>query len=450
MPTLMIKMKRSLQRVLGFALLAVFSSASYATIDGVTGTTFNLTASEGYIYTPDGDSILVWGYANNGGLMQYPGPTMIVNQGDVVTVTLAHDLPFNGADPVSIVFPGQSNVTATGGVAGDMTQEALPFNPVSYTFTASNAGTYMYHSGSNPDLQIEMGLVGTIIVRPATANQAYNHADTAYDYEYLFLLTEMDPNVHVAVEWGDTVDNTAYNPVLWFINGRNGPDTMADANTPWLPHQPYNIVPRVHPGDKALIRVVSAGRDFHPLHLHGNHYTLIARDGRLLESAPGAGADLSRQDFTVQAVPGATFDAIWDWTGVGMGWDVFGDPDMDPSTAHTCSNAACPDADNNGFNDVTAAACFDATTREYCPDHGKAFPVIPAELQDLTFGGFYSGSPFLGAFGDLPPGEGGLNLNGGMFYMWHSHTEKEIVNNDIFPGGMLTVMIVEPAGVIIE
>jgi hypothetical protein len=30
--------------------------------------------------------------------------------------------------------------------------------------------------------------------------------------------------------------------------------------------------------------------------------------------------------------------------------------------------------------------------------------------------------------------------------MWHSHTEKELTNNDIFPGGMLTMLIIEPWG----
>jgi len=450
MTKLIANVKKYRLSMFGFVLLTLLSVPVHAAIDGVSGINFSLTASEGYIDTPDGDSLLVWGYALDAGLMQYPGPTLIVNQGDTVTITLNHDLPFNTGDPVSLVFPGQENVTATGGTAGEITQEALPASPVTYTFTANHAGTYIYHSGSNPEIQIEMGLVGAIIVRPATANQAYSHADSTYDYEYLFLLTEMDPAIHYAVEWGEPVDNTNYNPVLWFINGRNGPDTMADANVPWLPHQPYNILPRVHPGDKALLRFVVAGRDLHPFHTHGNHFRLIARDGRLLESATGLGADLSREDFTLQSVPGATYDAIWNWTGEKMGWDVFGDPKLDATLAHSCSNAACPDTDGNGFHDTTGAACFDQTTREYCPDHGRDFPVITTELQDLTFGGFFSGSPFLGAFGDLPPGEGGLNLNGGMFYMWHSHTEKEIVNNDIFPGGMLTMMIVEPAGVPIE
>ena len=71
--------------------------------------------------------------------------------------------------------------------------------------------------------------------------------------------------------------------------------------------------------------------------------------------------------------------------------------------------------------------------------------VLPG-LQDVVFGGWYSGSPFLGQFGQLPPGEGGLNLNGGLFFMWHSHNEKELTNFDIFPGGMMTFVIIEPPG----
>jgi hypothetical protein len=27
--------------------------------------------------------------------------------------------------------------------------------------------------------------------------------------------------------------------------------------------------------------------------------------------------------------------------------------------------------------------------------------------------------------------------------MWHSHNEKEICNNNVFPGGMLTLVLIE-------
>ena len=408
---------------LAAALLGLLlgSVQAEAAIDGITGTTFNLTASPGYIDTPDGDSLLVWGYGVTGGQMQYPGPTLIVNQGDMVTVNLTNDLP----QPTSIVFPGQEGVLVTGGTAGMLTRESSgPADTVSYTFTADRPGTFQYHSGTRPELQVEMGLVGALIVRPSGApQQAYNHPDTAFDYEYLFLLTEMDPEVHYQVDRGlyDTIDTTLFKPVLWFINGRNGPDTLAPANNPIMPHQPYNIVPRIHPGDTMLLRLIGAGRDLHPFHTHGNHHLLIGRDGYPLESTPGAGPDLGIFDFTVKVSPGGTYDALFTWTGEGMGWDIYG---------HAAGDAMAPNEDP--------------------AYHGIPIPVVLPENQDLTFGGFWSGSPFLGAYGSLPPGEGGLNANGGLFFMWHSHTERELVNNDVFPGGMLTMLIVEPPGVIIE
>ena len=417
----LLKRTAPLIAMLMLPLLSFTPSRSEAVVEGITGNTFNLTASTGYITTGDGGSLLVWGYGVNGGLAQYPGPTLIVNQGDLVTITLSNtDIP----EPVSMIFPGQEGVTAIGGTSGLLTNEitAGAAGSVTYRFTATNAGTYMYQSGTHMDLQVEMGLVGALIVRPAGApvNQAYAHPDTKFDQEYLFLLTEMDPNIHNLVDAGlmNLVNNTEFHSVLWFINGRNGPDTMAPANLPWMPYQPYNCLPRTHPGEKLLLRVIGAGRELHPFHTHGNNFVQIARDGRLLESAPGAGPDLGVSDYTLQTLPGATYDAIFTWSGKELGWDIYGHSATDPMEPN-----------------------------EYAPDHGKPIPVILPELQSLTFGGFYSGSPYLGTLGTLPPGEGGLNLNGGLFFIWHSHTEKELVNNDIFPGGMMTMLIIEPPGV---
>lgn len=423
-----------LPRLLGIAmslLLFATANAAWSAIDGISGPVFNLTAKADYISAGDGASVYAWGYANGSGTMQYPGPTLIVNQGDTVTINLSNQLPV----PVSIVLPGQQGMVASGGSAGIMAQEAAAMSggvagTVSYTFTATQPGTYLYHSGTQPALQVEMGLLGTLIVRPAVADplhQAYGHIATRFDHEYLFLLTEMDPAIHdqvalqVAAGGPINVDTSNYHPVLWFINGRNAPDTMLDANVPWLPTQPYNCLPRMHAGEKLLMRMVNAGRDLHPFHTHGNNFTLLARDGRMLESAPGAGPDLASSDFTLRAVPGQTYDAIFEWTGKNLGWDVYG---------HTSTTVAM-------------------APNEYAPDHGKPIPVVLPNLQDLTFGANYSGSPYLGSFGALPPGGTMVNNNAGYFHMWHSHNEREIVNNDIFPGGMMTMVIIEPAGVTI-
>jgi FtsP/CotA-like multicopper oxidase with cupredoxin domain len=416
--------------LISLLLLTLWVLPAQAVIEGLTGATFNLTAKADHITTGEGNSVLIWGYANGAARAQYPGPTLIVNQGATVTINLTNVLP----QAVSMVFPGQ-NVAATGGTAGLLTQEAPGdgTTTVTYTFVAGEPGTYTYYSGTNMDLQIEMGLLGALIVRPTGFDinspatfQAYNHADSAYDYEYLYLITEMDPKIHEMVEMGNFggIDTTAFYPVYWFINGRNFPDTVSPAGAAWLPTQPYNAFMMMHPGDRLLLRWIGAGHDGHPIHLHGNNFSVIAKDGRLLSSndpdLETAGADLAYSRYTHNVMPGETVDAIFHWTGYKLGWDMYGHAPGDP-----------------------------LETNEYAPDHGKPLPVTMPEVGTFTAGALYSGSPFLGGSGFLPPGEGALNTFGGYFYVWHSHHEKEIINNDIFIGGMIALMVVAPHSVTI-
>ncbi len=425
-------------------------------IEGISGPAFTLGAKDGYLSTSDGNSLYFWGYGTNNGPAQYTGPTLLVNQGDVVTVTLNNHLPV----PTSIVWPGQK-AAAAGGSPGLLTREAPAASggvpgTVTYTFTASEPGTYLYHSGTQPDLQVEMGLVGALIVRPVGFNpadaatwKAYGHVETRFDDENLFLLTEMDESIHDRVELQVksgrpvAVDMTKWYPVYWFINGRTGPDTMLPAFASYLPAQPYPCMPMFHPGQKTLLRVLGGGRDPHPFHHHGNHSRIIARDGRLLNSAPGAGPDLAYEVFTIPSTPGGTVDALFSWTGEKLGWDPYGhasdvdNPPLGWSTGGPRGNEDV-DWDGDGVYEVTPME-----PHEYAGDHGKPFPVMLPPDQDLTFGMMYGGSPFIGLPGTLPPGQGGFNPSGGFMFMWHSHAEKEICNNNIFPGGMLTMALVE-------
>jgi len=420
---------------------------------------FELEADSGFITAADGGVIYMWGYhTSDSPVMQYPGPTLIVNEGDNVTIGLTNCLDGEAAaENTSIIIPG-FQVVATGGVAGAATNEApptcAPADRVAYTFTADRPGTFLYQSGTNIDIQSEMGLAGTIIVRPSgfthradadipdarpsvgdpsvaladpfnftpSAGQTAYGAGTEYDHEYLFVLSDIDPEIHEMVRLGDIVGAKALTPkpVYWFINGRAAPDTFFDNFVPWLPTQPYGSMTRMQPGQKTLVRTLSIGRDLHPFHLHGNNVRVIAVDGNMLSSVPGSGIpDLAFSDYTVTSVPGQSWDGLFEWTDLGMGWDVFDNSTVHPVEWHE------PSARIDG-------------------SHGGAVPVALPATPDLTFGGFWSGSPYLGAFGQLPPGEGGLNLNGGYFFMWHSHNEKELVNNDIFPGGLMTMLIVEP------
>lgn len=423
------------------AVVLLATTPAGASITGVEGTSFDLVARADHVSSPDGGSLLSWGYALGTGRMQYPGPTLILREGDTVTVTLQNQLPASAGN-VSVLFPGLT-VSATGGVAGALAREAPPDGTtvVTYTLTNLRPGTYQYHSGTRPELQVEMGLLGAIVVRPAgfgpAARTAYGDAGSRFDREYLFILSEMDPRIHSRVmsQGPAGLANrdylTNYFANYWFLNGRNAPDSMARDFAPWLPTQPYGALARMHPGERVLMRVVGAGRDVHPFHHHGAHARVIARDGRRLVG-PG-GQDLSHQVFTITSIPGETVDAVFEWTGRDLGWDIYG---TGPGREHDCT-----DGDADGFDDAT---------REWCADHGRAIPVDLPEQQSLTFGGHYSGSPFLGSLWALPTGEGGMNPDAAYTYMWHSHTEKELTNYDIFPGGMMTMMFVEAPWVTIE
>lgn len=415
-----------------FLVLRAFPSE--AIIHGINGPAFDLTAKTGYILADDGASIYMWGFANANGEMQYPAPTLIVNQGDTVQVTLRNKLSV----PVSIVFPGQIGVTASGagGLPGLLTAEVPPDNgvtTVTYSFVAVEPGTYLYHSGTDVQLQVEMGLVGALIVRPTAPafgpGHAYNFADTQFTREYLFLLSEIDPEIHRMVFLGQTplINNTDAFPVYWLINGRGGFDTVSDNFVSNLPNQPYNAIAAAHPNDIVLVRMIGATRQMHPLHLHGNHHRVIARDGRLLRGSPPSNQDLSEMAFTTTVAPGQTVDALFTWTGEGLGWDIYGHAPGDPLAPGECPGG------------LADPAC----------DHGKPLPVALPDQKNLTFGPLYSGSPFLGSAGELPPGEGGFNPNAGIFFMWHSHNEKELTSNNIFPGGMMTWMVIEHPDVVI-
>lgn len=463
-------------RTLAVVSLMALSSGAHAAIQSIDGgAVVDLWAKQFQMATPDGDSFRMWGFAVGDASgptaePQYPAPTMRMAEGQMVNVTVHNaDVP----QGVSLVFPGQAPVTEAcsfaGGVVCDPNGVSMGSgDSITYSFTPSKPGTYMYQSGINPQVQVDMGLVGALIVDPVSTTDAttgtvtvngvtapgadfhaqgmaYNDATTVYDREYLFFLSETDPKLHYLAELGklEHWDNGDYNATLFFINGRNAPDTLAADFQPQLPNQPYGSIVLMHPGQRILLRVINAGRNQHPLHLHGNHFNQVARDGNLIGVRNTTTGEVNEirpvVDYTYGAVQGGTSDLIFNWTGQNLGWDMYG---TGPGFAHGC-DPLLDDVQNNITHVQTPDGFHDASW-ESCDDHGKVLPVNMPENLDLAFGGFWGGSPYIGNTGTLPVGEGGLNPAGGMVFMWHSHSERELTNNDIYPGGMLTMMLVIP------
>ena len=539
MRTMKMKNTISIPRLLPVAMMALvvmFATTAYGATPGITDTgtvaTFNLTAQTAFLNQPDGAAVYSWGYGCAAGsaptflpaaittatcpTMQVPGPTLIVSQGQAVTVTLTNGLP-TSAGNTSILFPG-FQVAATGGVTGLLTQEAQPGGTaVTYKFTASTPGTHAYYSGTQSDLQIEMGLYGAIIVLPSStpinctangstppggkpfagangvaeahwgesdfrlASAAYNHARTCYDREYLFQWAEMDANIHRAalaqvtakgscaagaVGCSLEVPTEPYQPSYFVINGRSMPDVM-DANYGVeYPHQPYNGNPHMHPGEQVLIRTVGQGRWQHPFHEHGNHVRILARDGNLILSATDPNSLAGLLMFNTDTTPGQAFDGIFYWTGRGLNWDPYA---HNPASTDALAKLPCtPDA--NGYNTGAPTAI---NYYEWCQDHNKPLEVAPigdvagsgpATLPSpniLTNGAWYGGTPYLGPdaavrstgpTSNLQPSNVQANPGNerGFAFMWHSHNEREITTNNVFPGGMLMMMLVDSREFVID
>jgi hypothetical protein len=288
------------------------------------------------------------------------------------------------------------------------------------------------------------------------------------------------------------------------------PDLMDPNYASEYPHQPYNGNPHMHPGDLTLIRTIGQGRWEHPFHEHANHVRILARDANLQlssnptpvlfssglagdtgVSAPGLAGLLM---FNTDTTPGESFDGIFYFTGRGLNWDPYGHHPSSTGTAGDPKGDAYGDPlatlsctpDVNGYNSGTPSA---VNFMEWCQDHNKPVQVNPfgdvaaggpATLPDpnvFTNGAWYSGTPYLGPDANLRAGSPQCASNAltgaptnytnctnllpsnvqanpaserGWAFMWHSHNEREITTNNVFPGGMLMMMLVDSREFVID
>src|SRR5215475_10821158 len=224
----------------------------------------------------------------------------------------------------------------------------------------------------------------------------------------------------------------------------------------------------MHPGELTLLRIIGQGRWQHPFHEHGNHVRVLARDGNLILTPDGTGL-AGPLLFTTTTTPGLAMDGIFYWTGKGLNWDPYSHkPNSGDAQPEIASPTCTPDVNGYNTGDPTAFNYY-----EWCQDHNKPLEGIPfgnvaaggpVTLPDpgiLANGPWYGGSPYLGgnatvrAVGSTPIPPSGTVANSptdeaGFSFMWHSHNEREITTNNIFPGGMLMMMLVDSREYVID
>lgn len=285
------------------------------------------------ITLPGGGTVTIpmWGFAEvsaadfatSTGTPTVPGPRIVVPPGDtVLTIHLRNTLPV----PISVVIAGQNGavqpVPATGR-ARSWTAETPPGGQSTYTFDTVRPGTYLYHSGTHPAVQVQMGLYGAM-TKDAGAGLAYQ--GISYDADVLVVYSEIDPSLHTAVVTGQyagipvaaggtvpsgpmtsTID---YMPRYFLVNGESYPA----------------VAPRQANANQAvLLRFVNAGLRSHVPSLLADTngdlaaaveaplMNLVAEDG-----FPGPGSNAStgtppypRPQSTVFLPAGKTVDALW-------------------------------------------------------------------------------------------------------------------------------------------
>jgi hypothetical protein len=146
-------------------------------------------------------------------------------------------------------------------------------------------GTYIYHSGSNPALQVHMGLYGGVKVLPATAGEAY--PGVPYDAELVLFYSEIDPGLHDPAPL--QAQPLRYDPAYFLVNGQPYPGTPA--------------LDTVSANQRVLIRLLNAGLKNHVPALQGGWWTVVAEDGNLYP--------YPREQYSALLPAMKTLDVIW-------------------------------------------------------------------------------------------------------------------------------------------
>jgi FtsP/CotA-like multicopper oxidase with cupredoxin domain len=232
----------------------------------------------------DGTPIRTWFFGSGfNGDRTVPGPVIEGIEGETMQVTLSSDMPhsihFHGMD----VDQANDGVPSTYGYVarmrgGDMMNFGRVSgytnlgSPFTYTFTAPHAGTYMYHCHVDTVLHVEMGMYGTVIIRPpdGSTDVAWT-GGPAFDEEYIWHLHTFDSSWHSRMGGMVSGPGTVrHRPDYFMINGRDGSDTLIDTVT----------AIEAGPGQQVLIRLNNVGCQPALVRLGGLGFEVIASDGR--------------------------------------------------------------------------------------------------------------------------------------------------------------------------
>ena len=115
---------------------------------------FDLVASD-IVKTIGGQSYAMLGYNQ-----QSPGPLLLVDQGDEVTINFKNNLDF----PTTVHWHGLRLDYTSDGVPGITQEPVLPGDTFEYELKFPDSGIFLYHPHVRTEMQMDLGLYGNILV----------------------------------------------------------------------------------------------------------------------------------------------------------------------------------------------------------------------------------------------------------------------------------------------
>ncbi|MCK5334640.1 MAG: multicopper oxidase domain-containing protein [Gammaproteobacteria bacterium] len=228
--------------------------------------TFYIT--DGYQTQITGDNVYFRGFSSSNNVVNVPGESMVVQEGDTVNITIINTL----SSTHRFVIDG---VVDSGNIR--------PNRSVTVSFTPSQAGTYLYYDSNNAPYNRLLGLHGGFAVMPAGSdNQLVAGSNNTFVQQYFWIFNEVDPVWHNTIANGNT-PNTAYEPRFFTLNGLGGrPPGAPGAHDPNLDAitDPRSAL-HGHIGDRTLVRIINAGKCDQSVHAHANHMEWLSLNGEI-------------------------------------------------------------------------------------------------------------------------------------------------------------------------
>lgn len=291
-----------------------------------------------YVETqPDGTQVTMWGYRASGpnptaaaintlaaattGFTS-PGPALVVPPGDTqLNVVLINGLPngrltslvvhglVNGQSPVFATSAEASGTLCTPGTGSLAVQRACRVRSLTaetpngtaaaqrrtYSFNDVAPGTYLYQSGTHPQVQVQMGLYGMLNKDAQTSGtQRYAYGSAAaltapFDNETRLLFSEIDPAMHALIaQPGGGLPGSAvsYQPTIFRLHHYAAPPVA----TPLVPVAPTRLAHtapntsnqtlNIQTTQRQLVRMANAGLTTRVPALRDGHVSFVAEDGK--------------------------------------------------------------------------------------------------------------------------------------------------------------------------